>query len=424
MLLSSTLPWLKDPLTGDYSAWRLPIDIGWQVRFVWCNYGTLCLICAIYAFLVAYANWKPFKGSAYFSHKQIAAGLLCGAPILLFLLQYLIADVAGIDKLFQHEVQLQLIQSHFGYNSPAQLVRIDIFNSDTSTLGERLRLLIDVGSIGVVLPLISCWLLIGYRRFTVRQPVPIRRGSFYVEVLYCVLGILSVFILGRACAATLCEYQGKASLATGNYTKALQWLNTAHTLNPALDQVYYYHVERGQAQYFLHSTALTEDSQAYLALTASQQGNDLDAYQQLLTVWHQHPTTPWIVKELSYTLEKLSEFNEPLKGVLVQRPINDDGALSWLELLNQINPSSTYGSYVEGRIQFDLHNYSACIKEMTNVAQASTNTDIESSAYTYVALSYTGQGDLLKGRVFLKKAITLDPQYMNNTAREELSGLR
>ena len=30
MLSSSCLPWLNDPLGKWYSAWSLPVDIGWQ----------------------------------------------------------------------------------------------------------------------------------------------------------------------------------------------------------------------------------------------------------------------------------------------------------------------------------------------------------------------------------------------------------
>ena len=62
MIGASLLPWLTDPLQGNYSAWKLPIDIGWQFHVAIVNYGLLCLCCALYAFCVSYAHWKPFRG--------------------------------------------------------------------------------------------------------------------------------------------------------------------------------------------------------------------------------------------------------------------------------------------------------------------------------------------------------------------------
>src|SRR5260370_36000365 len=92
MICTSILPWLNDPLGEKYSAWKLPIDSGWQFPVSILNYGLLCLFCAIYAFLVALANWKPFKGSDYFAQRHTIAGLLCIVPIALFFLQYLCVD--------------------------------------------------------------------------------------------------------------------------------------------------------------------------------------------------------------------------------------------------------------------------------------------------------------------------------------------
>src|SRR5579859_6478392 len=57
MLSASLLPWLIDPLGKAFSAWQLPIDIGWQVRSGIFSYGLLCLCCGLYAFFIAYRTW-------------------------------------------------------------------------------------------------------------------------------------------------------------------------------------------------------------------------------------------------------------------------------------------------------------------------------------------------------------------------------
>ena len=427
MLFATIVPWMNDPLTGIRSAWQLPVDIGWQVHSPLLSYGLLCFLCALCSLVVAYANWKPFRGSSYFVRKHIQVGLLCCIPLFLFLLQYLLADTVSIDVLSQHEIQLQLIQHHFGYDYPAQLVYIDPFSFDTSTLLERLRLFIVVASGGMFLPCLSAWLLLDYRRFAGELPFSSRLRGYYASyrrVFWVALSLIGLLLLGRAPAALLCEYQAKAALSTGNYIKALNWLDSAEYFNPALTQVYYYHVERGEALYFLNPQQETNDSSAFIAFSYNQRGDHLDAYQQLLGLWRAHGTTPWIVNEMSYSLEGLSEFSRPLKGITTRRSINDDSALPWLQILLQVDPMNTYGRYVEGRIQCDLHNYDDCTRQMSTLIEDTINTNVRSSAYTYMALGYGGEGNFLAERTLLLEAVKLDPNYLNNTAREELSGLR
>ena len=204
---------------------------------------------------------------------------------------------------------------------------------------------------------------------------------------------------------------------------ATKMLDAALALNPALDQVPYYHIERGQAFYALYPYEQSDDSRAYLAFVYRLQGDNLDADQELLALWHAHPTTPWVVDELSITLEKLAEFIQQPNSPPVQRADSDIAAKSWLQSLTQIDASNVYGQYLLGRFQYYLHSYNACIARMTRVIQLSRNADIQSSAYTYMGLSVAGQGDIIHERKLLFEALKLDPSYHNNTAREELSGL-
>jgi tetratricopeptide (TPR) repeat protein len=229
--------------------------------------------------------------------------------------------------------------------------------------------------------------------------------------------------MGRAPTAMVFEYFAKSSLAAGDSMTATKLLDAALALNPALDQVPYYHIERGQAFYTLYPNQPSDDSRAYLAFVYRLQGDNLDAYQELFALWHAHPTTPWVVDELSITLEKLAEFIQQPNSPPVQRADSDIAAMSWLQSLTQIDASNVYGQYLLGRFQYYLHSYNACIARMTQIIQLSRNADIQSSAYTYMGLSVAGQGDILDERKLLFEALKLDPSYHNNTAREELSGL-
>lgn len=419
MLCASLLPWLNDPLGEVYSAWNLPIDIGWQFRTGILNYGLLCTCCALLAFLIAYIHWRPLRASTPPGRGYILVGILCMVPVMLFLLQYLFVDLHGIDVFAQHNRQMLLVQQHFGYNVAGQIVSLQPFDVTGSTLLERLELLVDRASTGVILPFVSALIMIGWgRRRVVAGLAPAR---FFACLLPGLL--LCLVVLGRAPAAMIGEYEAKAALAAGNYASALNWLDTARNLNPALDQVPYFHRERGQAWYFLHPGEPNDDSHIYLASTYREQGDYLDAYQELLAVWQTHASLPWVTDEMSATLEELAEYTQQPGGPPIQRADNDVTALPWLQLLAQVDASNVYAQYLTGRIQYELHNYSVCMSQMTKVVQISHDASVQSSAYTYMGLSAIGQGNLADARTLLLKAVELDPDYHNNTAREELSGL-
>jgi tetratricopeptide (TPR) repeat protein len=221
----------------------------------------------------------------------------------------------------------------------------------------------------------------------------------------------------------VCKYVAKEELTVGDYNQALVLLNSARFFNPEFEQDASYHIEQGQAQYFLSSPQLTPDSRIYLAATSRSQGDYLDAYQQLLAVWHTYPTVPWLVDEMDTTLEHLIEARRPLRGSITNRISADEGALPWLHVLLKVDPSNSYALYATGRIQYDLHNYQLCIAYMSTLLQIDPKDNIRSSLYTYMSLSETGLHNDEMARLLLFKAVSLDPDYHNNTAREELSGL-
>jgi tetratricopeptide (TPR) repeat protein len=424
MLCSSFLVWLKDPLGQMYSAWSLPVDIGWQIRLNAFSYGLLCLCCAVYASLVACANWKSFRWDSFFLHRYLFASFMCLVPVILFLLQYLCVDVHGMDLLAQHKIQARLISDHFGYGTPGDLVQVKPFSLDISTVAGRAGLLVDQLGLGALLPVLSALALLDCRRLFPRPPRSSSRRAKYRRPALALACLIGAALLLRSPVGLVCEYEANAALSSGQYAQALTWLGAAKSFNPDLDQVAYYHREIGQATYFLHPDQQLADSRIYLAYAYRQQGDYLDAYQELLGLWQLDPRVPWVVSEMSVTLEGLAEFVHPLRGPLVRKPINDDSSLPWVLSLIQVDDSNIYGHYLVGRIDYDLHNYAACLSQMTAVLHFSSDMDERSSAYTYMGLSEIGLGNEETGRDLLFEAVTLDPDYRNNSAREELSGLR
>ncbi len=429
MVLTSFLPWLKNPLGNAYNAWHLPLELGWWVRLPTVltrllNYGLLCTLCALFLMLVGYAAVKPFRWYAYFANRYTLSAFVCVVPLLIFCLQYLIIDMPFMAHLAQHEAQLLLIQHHFGYRSAAQRIAINPLTLDISSLQARFVLLYDQASFGILGPCFSCWLLLEYRRrYGLRQDESLR-GTYRKRPL-----IISAFALlllfGRAPFGMFCETQANGALEAGNYVPALQWLAAAQFFNPLLNDVAFFHRERGQALYFLHNNdEQNDDTRVYLASDYRNQGNLFDAYQQLLIPWKEHHTLSWANEDLALTLEMLAESKKPLKVQPHIALATEESALQWLQILSEVDASNVYSRYSTGRINYELQDYKGCTLQMQHVLTMSTNLEIQSSGYTYVGLSEEGQGYYALSRELLLRAVKLDPYYRNNVAREELSGLR
>jgi tetratricopeptide (TPR) repeat protein len=428
--VASLLPWLRDPLGQQFSAWQLSIDTGWHLCSGIFTYGLLCCCEALFIFWIALQAWQSLRAeqrAPVESRIQIycvITGLLSLLLPILFIVQYLYTDMGSIVQLTNHEIQAQLIKEKLGYSSAPQFLPIETISFDPITQRGRMTLLLDQIGSGSFLPLLASFLLlISYQHFpqlvqegfTRKRRAIMWRGGFILIVL---------LLLGPAPGAIVCNYQAQRLLAQGDYTKALNWLDRAQKLNPSFDQLSSYHIERGHAWYFLHPAQPTVDSQLYLAAFYRQQHDFLSSYQELLAARQRASRTQWVLDEFIVTLARLAEVPHPLNGSPRLRINREASSLSWLYQLSRADPQNVYAHYMIGRIQYDLQDYNQCEVQMLAVLDLSQEESIASSAYTYLALSRFGQGDLAAGRQYLLKAEVLDPTYRNNTAREERSGLR
>ena len=438
---------------GTFSAWRIPVYIGWPFRSPFLNYGVLCVLCAIYLFYVAYTSESPvdrfgrhIENAPFYNRGRYSFAMwLCFVPALLFCLQYLVFDVQSINQLAQHKIQALLIAQHLEYRLAPQRIIMLPFTTNISLPQTRLALLVDQISLGAFLPFFGALALFLYnrrrhvlwRRNMPQIPAKQReRGKWLAVSLATLLGCV---IFGRVPLSLLCEYQANLALAFGNYDSASQWLDEAILFDPGLNQVAYYHIQRGQVRFFVEHDNQGDDSVAYLADNAYQQGDYPTAYQELFGAWERNRTMlsaknqnpSWIVDQISLVLMHQVEVSRPLSvfdvtdesdPLLVSAQENDK-SLPILQSLVQISPTNVYARYVAGRVNYDLHAYIDCTTQMQFVNQISSNKDIQSAALTSIGLSEEGQGDLQTSRIFLQRAVALDPNYYNNVAREQLSGL-
>jgi len=431
---ASVLPWLSDPLGKQFSAWQLPVDMGWQLRSGMFNYGLLCCFDALFAFWITLQAWKslraenkaPAEVRAQFPLARCCtiAGLLCLLLPILFLMQYLYTDMGSVAQLTNHAIQAQLVKAKLGYGSAAQILPIETISFDPITQRGRMTLLLDQIGTGSFLSVAGALILLISRQLF---PQPIRADFTRKRWIILWSGgsvLILLVLLGRAPAAMVCNYQAQHLLAQGDYAKALSWLDRAEKLNPSLDQLPSYHIERGQAWYFLHPGQPTVDSQVYLAAFYRQQNDFLSSYQELLAARQRASGAQWILDEFVVTLERLAEMPHPLNGAPRLRVNREESSLIWLYQLSQADPRNVYAHYMIGRIKYDLQDYNQCEVQMSAVLNVNQGNGIASSAYTYLGLSSFGRGDLITGRQYLLKAEALDPAYRNNIAREEMSGLR
>ncbi|GCF07389.1 hypothetical protein KDI_09530 [Dictyobacter arantiisoli] len=441
MLIASILPWFNDPGGTKLTAWQLPVDLGWQLRFGFLNYGLLCTCCTLTIFTISWQAWQIFHAqqsadptqllaTAHIDMKQRyrQAYLLCLLPSALFLFQFLVADMGMMAEVARNQIQLELARSHFGYATMPEFMPILPFTLHPLHLSDRIAILFDQIGLGFFMPLFSLlalWLTRAFWSHSTQQTgwvqPPLSRQHHLLTYGLALLGIL---ILGRPSLALLSHYQAVHALDAGNYSKALQWLDQARLLNPTLDALPDYHSERGQAQYFLHPQHPGIESETYLGAYYLTQNDIYTSYQTLQNAWHAYPHTPWLRDELSIALAQLAEMNKPLNGPSQARLVNDEPALPWLDELINIDSSNVYAQFTTGRILCELHAYGSCEAHMRVVLNLQQSPELRSAAYTYIAISRFGLGDTINAREYLYKAQDFDPSYRNNTARQYMSGMR
>ncbi|GCE24735.1 hypothetical protein KDA_02190 [Dictyobacter alpinus] len=444
MLIASVLPWFTNPSGTRLIAWQLPVDLGWQLRSGMFNYGLICACCALYIFYVTRQTWLVLRAQnsadptyllaaprVSLTQNYIQAGLLCLVPMVLFLFQFLCADMVTVADVTRQQIQLELARTHLGYQATPEFTPILPFTLHESHIAGRLAMLTNQLSPGWFVPLISMAIL-----FTAKVFLPMRIRLLPLAFptlrserrrrnwLLGVAVLLGLIIFGRAPAALACQAQADHFLNVGEYTNALNWLDHARTLNPSFEQSLEYHIARGKAWYFLHPQQPNAESAVYLGDYYRSQNDVYSAYQALQNSWNTYAHTPWLRDEVSLSLIQMAELSRPLRSIPKNSLVSNEPALPWLTELLKIDDTNFYAHFTIGRILYDLHDYSGCEAHMRMVLNIISSPEMQSAAYTYIAMSRFDSGDISNAREYLYKAQNLDPAYRNNTARQHMSGMR
>ncbi len=455
LMLSSGAVWSNIPLISSTTGWTVSVDLGWGITSHLLSYGTLTVALALVCLFRALAAWpgplrvRTFAGPRLRRPLPLRPRTLVGLGYvaigisLLYGYQFIFVDFAHVASQAKQESESLIIRHHLGYSLPAQTIHMSAFTDVTATTGDRMLLLVQLMSPGVLLPvlagLVCCY---GAYYLTHREAcgtsdhasapdaeAPRRRTRATLAVIaLCVLGCI---LLGRAPAALVLEQRGQQALQAGDYQTALTTFDRAQALNPALFQLASFRQLRGEAEFALHNTQ-NFDAQLYLA----DQYRHASALDQAWSIDVQlnraYPHDPAVVRDTALTAEMQLEHSlasttlptDPETALDDPPPARPSlgAALLWSTRLLATQSNNLMGHYVRGRVFFALHDYEAATTDFSTIVTVAQDHDLQSAAYTYLALCAGALGNPIDERAFLRKAIALDHGYNNTTAREAASG--
>lgn len=456
LALAGILPWLSVPLVRTYRAKALAINVGWGPSHGVLNYEVLCLaLAALVVLRVLGAWWADFGPPARLPFVRplrvrtcLALSALALSVPLLYIYQFTMVDFRTVEMIVDQENQSSLVYSIFGYYLPGPLLSFAPFQLYDATPNDRFGVLVRLvmsSAINPGLPLLfAAALLLLVAAFRLRRPpateiattaeAPVARAPRWHYIALGVLGVLAAAALCRAPAGLACQWLGNQALDAGNPATALHWYSRAQRLDPGLLDLASFHQERGQALYLLgQDTTLDE------GLYITQQYRTLGAYQQAWLedqrLLQRDGDSPALHADMILSLEQLSQQqisvyalpfdNEQAANtpVVATSTASNDSALPWLNQLLQLDQGSLYAHYMRGRILFAQQAYQPAAEDFQGILSLTTDGEMKSSAYTYLAFCAVDLGDLTSGRAYLKDAENLDSGYYNTIAREAASGL-
>jgi len=427
------------------------------------------------------------SGAVMRPRRLIWMSLLALSPALLALFQLLFVDYSLMATLQDNENQYLLLTRHLGYRVASQHFSLQVLHFSISGVGNRFYLIVELAALGAIAPLLACLLcLIGayFSRSAVLPALALpahgsiaaprsssarptgdeadrshgadglpdglsdelldKQPAEQVEdavdwrrwrgLLFAAAVVVGLLIFGRAPAGLYAKSLGLAALNQGHYQAALNDFAIATTLTPSLNDLPHFREERGQALYMLGDTD-TLDGGIYLAAQYTTIGVPDQAWAVERELLRRYPTSVPLKQITTNTLAFLIESNtrvaitptdneeEALNPEVVIQVAQVDEALPWLDRLLQVQPTNVYALYMHGRVLYSARSYESAGSDFLALAHESRDANLQSAAYTYVALCYGGLNDFTAERSYLQLAVELDYDYNNTTARTSASGL-
>jgi hypothetical protein len=392
VITGQALPWFAIPMMGGRSAWSLPVVLAGVPSGSWASYGAILAVCLGLGLLSVIA-WRG---------RPCAATATVGAGVLVVCLTFLVAtgtaDWPLLQQLEDQSAQQTAIFGQFGYGVPNQLPSLMLLVPVTGSwalVAGALRLgwlSATVGGLmlfGTAAPSLTGWARRARRRWH----------------LVAALGLLLVVsAVGRGAVAAYLAGQGAAAASGGDYPSANGTLALARRLDPLLTSSTAYDLALGQV---LMAVGHTGQPLALLA-DANARGAQGDIQGQVTALRQAAATDPGSLV-IAQQLDRASQL----------LALTDEDARP----LEALSDPTVADEYTRGRILYAAADYTAALACFRQVLTVTTDANVDSSAFTYIALSELKLGQADQARRDLLHAVSLDTQYNNTLARSLVAGL-
>ena len=392
LIIGLTLPWFAIPLQPGQSAWSLPVVLAGIPSVSWVSYGAVLSVCLSLGLLAAIRS----RGRAD------AATAAVGAAVLVVSLAFLVAagtaDWPLLQWLADQTAEQTAIFGQFGYAVPGQapnLMLVIPVTGSWALIGGALRLGWFCAAVGGLV-------LFGSGAASLARRVHrIRRRVMLVPTLAL---LLVVGILVRGAIADYLAGQGATALQAGDYRAASASLADAGNFDPLLTSSTAYELTLGQV---LIGTGGAGQPLALLA-DADARGAVGDIRGQVTELRRAARLDP-----ANLVLRQQLDQASQVLGLTDHNP----------SALQALSDPSVADVYTEGRVRYTQADYPAAVLCLRQVLTMTGDSNVISSAYTYIALSELKLGQADQARLDLLRAVSADTSYNNTLARSLLVGL-
>jgi tetratricopeptide (TPR) repeat protein len=387
-LCGLVLPWVGLTLSPGLSAWHLSFALGAVPLVGRLTYGE------VLAALVVAATVSAVRSGGKPTNTTRACGWALVATALVFVVATRVMGAEILFRLSSDNTETaifhhQILEYHFA--PPTSFLG---FTPDATT-----SLVLDALRLGWYLTLVAGAMLAG------RHVGPRRHGRTKLVALICV-GVVLAWGFTTGLLAEAARSNGIALALAGRPLQAEHAFDHALLLNPQLRYDSALETELGQAQADLGQ----QSALSWFAKAASPPASADGVAQQLLDysqALSTAPTNPVIQNGYASALA------DDMIGV--QAPV-DPSAVSKLDDMAFL--SFTYGHWA-----YEVGDDSSTIAFMDRSIAETGNGELQSLAYTYLALSEQQLDHPAAFRQDIVKAVDLDTQNVNGLGREVAAGL-
>jgi hypothetical protein len=390
------MPWVRVPVGSALHATALPVVAGPATVSGAVSYGAVTIVLLGIA-LVALVRSRGRSGAV-----SSLAGAGIAAMALLFVVYTVLGDAQLSQRLVRQQAEMDAIGAHFGYpiggGGPNSLLLLPLTGT-WHVVAASLRLGWLASVTGGVL------LATGGGRGALRQvrAHPWRWAAAGSAATAAVLATLVPCI-----AANLLIDSGIAATRTGDHSTAADRLRLASRLDPRVSARADYEIALGESSLEAgdRTSALSLLAQAQVLESDHQEVSAATILRQALAV---DPGNPVLVDNLGQVARDLIWSHADPRTMTL--------------LLGQTYGDRPANHYAMGRYLYLHGDFDNAILQMDHVLALTTDSNVDSSALTYIALGEYHEGDTTDARRHILQAVAIDSQYNNDLARDLATGL-